>query len=263
VSLNGTPSVTVAGTANVSVAPGALVGIDPAANAVQLAGTPSVAISGTPTVSVAQLPPVALAGTPTVSVAQLPPVALAGTPAVSVAQLPPVALAGTPTVAVAQLPPVSISGQPSVNVASMPQVQLANDTNNPLWVRNLDEPARQPFQQTIFTQFASGDPFSQDVAVTIPAGATLVVEFVSAVGVMPAGQSLRIHIETPNTTHYLLASRQGVTAGNPNTEDFVASQQLRLYFTKNDPLTIKCARADSTTGTGYAYVTLSGYLYNP
>jgi len=95
-------------------------------------------------------------------------------------------------------------------------------------------------------------------SVDIPAGKTLVVEFVSVYGVVPAGEQLtRLIVTSPRGGGAdLLWNFQ---ASERDRDIFVASQQIRLYA--RDSLGVSVDR-DLAVGTGVINVLVNGYLVN-
>ncbi len=79
---------------------------------------------------------------------------------------------------------VSTTGAP--RAIAGPTVTVENTVANPVGVVSADNPARNPFQMSV-----GGKPFNTAVLVfTVPAGQRLVVDFFSAEGVVPVGQTV-------------------------------------------------------------------------
>ena len=63
------------------------------------------------------------------------------------------------------------------------------DPTNPLSIRDVDNPARQPFRKSVFVSFPDGATFAAiNPGINPPAGKRLVIEAVSASGNIPSGQ---------------------------------------------------------------------------
>ena len=126
---------------------------------------------------------------------------------------------------------------------------------------NVLPPPPQPFQRPLDITMESGQT-SSSASVPIPAGKTVVVEFVSARAVFPAGEQLvRFVLFTPNFinpmgTADLLWNFQ---ASNGNTDFFVTSQQIRLYG--RDRLEAVVSR-DVGAGAAVIRANVIGYLVN-
>jgi hypothetical protein len=116
-----------------------------------------------------------------------------------------------------------------------------------------------PFQRVIVVSIDRGS-LDNSQTIAIPAGKTLVVEFVSAIVNLPAGEQV---------TRLGLATR-GIGLGNvdllPNflasendRDFFVASLQIRLYA--KDELVASVSR-DVGAGAGQANVNVIGYFVN-
>ncbi|TMP93663.1 MAG: hypothetical protein E6L08_05070 [Verrucomicrobia bacterium] len=131
-----------------------------------------------------------------------------------------------------------------VQAAQPPDIQNVNVFNT-------------PFQRFLIIAIAPGLTGTGD-SVDIPAGKTLVVEFVSVYGVVPAGEQLtRLIVTSPRGGGaYLLWNFQ---ASERDRDIFVASQQIRLYA--RDSLGVSVDR-DLAVGTGVINVLVNGYLVN-
>src|SRR5436190_65074 len=78
-----------------------------------------------------------------------------------------------------------------VNVVNTPNVNVVNTPDNPMPVRDVDNPARQPFQAEAVGGFADGASTTDDIPITtVPAGKLLVIEHVSVFGAMLPGQRM-------------------------------------------------------------------------
>lgn len=136
-------------------------------------------------------------------------------------------------------------------------------TNTPLFMRDVDNPARQPFQMGFPFTMNSG---TQQVfqSFTVPAGKRLVIEYVSmGSGSVPVGQHLFIIITTTvgavGAFHFVAVTPQG-SIPPPNAADtFVASQPMRVYADPGTTVTIQMQR-DSADGACGPNLTVSGYL---
>ena len=224
-------------------------------------GTSSVVVVN----STQQPVPVSILDTPSINIANTPSITLSGTPSVSLAPGASVSIANTPSVSLANTPNVNVANTPTVNVGNQPTVTVVTSTPAPLLARDVDNPARQPFQ----AQLSFGLPFGQTGVISpvtvVPAGKQLVVEHVSVAGYMPTGQKLlQVAIWTTvggiSGEHVLTVSPQGTDSGGVN-DFFTVSQDLRLY---SDPgSTIYCSGVrDNSTSTGNIAGTISGYLVN-
>src|SRR5439155_10253743 len=118
----------------------------------------------------------------------------------------------------------------NVNVVNTPNVNVVNTTASPVPVRDVDNPARQPFQAQVVGGFADGAATTGDIPITtVPAGKLLVIEHVSVFGRMLPGQKMvRATIQTGDFSTYLRISPQGSNAGG--TRDyFVGSEQVICF----------------------------------
>jgi hypothetical protein len=152
---------------------------------------------------------------------------------VNVVNTPNVNVVNTPTVQAQQ------SGVWDVGITGMPTVQVANTAQAPVLGRDVDEPARQPFQRSGVLSFAAGETTST-VEFTVPANKRLVIEYVSA----------KITLDEP-LTWFSVHTNAGSSGGThffapttfPNFPDgYVVSQQTRLYANQGSPVTIEARR---------------------
>lgn len=74
----------------------------------------------------------------------------------------------------------STTGAPRAIADAVKDVIVDNTVANPVGVVNADNPARNPFQTSVFKPFNTAVP-----VFTVPAGKRLVVDFFSAEGVVP------------------------------------------------------------------------------
>ena len=150
----------------------------------------------------------------------------------------------------------------NVNVVNTPNVNVANTTDSPVPVRDVDNPARQIVVQTAgLTGFSNGSDFGGVTILTVPAGKRLIIEHVSVFGEMLPGQKMvQALIVTNFSDTYLRISAQGSNAGG-SKDYFVASEQVscRAFAqTQVEGIVLR----DSTVGDNVNSVrfTISGYL---
>ncbi|HWN99211.1 MAG TPA: hypothetical protein VNS63_08075, partial [Blastocatellia bacterium] len=122
---------------------------------------------------------------------------------------------------------------------------------SPLVVRDLDNPALQPFVATLLSVNPNTSFF------TVPSGKRLVIEYVSGQGTLPTGDKLlfvRLQINTGGSTvfHRFLPVLTG-TEGNVDV--FLVSQQTRLYAEPGSSVILSGPPANTIFS-----VTVSGYL---
>ncbi len=180
-----------------------------------------------------------------------------------------VGITGTPTVNAQQSGSwtVGITGTPTVGLAGGSSILVDNNAANPVPVRDVDNPARQPFQASGSTVVNAGFDdscrFGLLTLTTVPAMKQLVIEDVSFWGGLPAGQRF-LQVTVNNTAggtpmrHYLPVALQATDISG-TFDAFAASQPVRWYA---DPETdvFACFVRNATAGTGSAHWTISGYL---
>jgi hypothetical protein len=152
---------------------------------------------------------------------------------------------------------VNVLNTPTVNVATMPPLLIDSSTTNPVLVKDVDNPARQPFTFHEVRTYNFGEP--QTFSFQVPTGKRLVIEQVSVLisggvtnlrvvvsTIFPAGQS--------NSFHFL-----GTQVIQPDNAEFIASSQMRCYADEGTTALIALYRYFTGLSAG-AEVTVSGYL---
>ena len=168
--------------------------------------------------------------------------------------------------------PVQVQGTPNVNIAKMPTigidtsrntVQVGNTTASPVLVRDVDNPARQPFQAGVnVTLNQPTAAFVQTVAI-VPAGKRLVIEYVSAIADVPVDQKVVISVLCQNlsasraVSHVFPVTPQGTFPGP--IDRLVASESTRIYVEPEDSVNFIVNR-NSAAGTANCLFSISGYL---
>ena len=151
----------------------------------------------------------------------------------------------------ALLPIAQAAPSPSnVNVVNTPDVNVVNTTASPVPVRDVDNPARQPFHAEAVGGFADGASTTGGLLIpTVPAGKRLVIEHVSVFGAMLPGQKMvrtRVMYRFSVFGHSLVISAQGSNADG-SSDYFVASEPVRFYA--GDGLVSWEAERNSVAGT--------------
>ena len=155
----------------------------------------------------------------------------------------------------------------NVNVVNTPNVSVVNTTASPVPMRDVDNPARQPFQAQVRGGFADGASSTGDITIaTVPAGKRLVIEHVSAFGTMLPTQKVinggsNVPWHDPFSTIVLQYQWHSQGSNADGSRDyFVVSEALRVYA---NPGAISCfAERNSVAGANPDSVTftISGYF---
>ena len=170
----------------------------------------------------------------------------------------PVSAQGTTNIAGS----VSVSNTPNVNIANSPTVTLNNSAANPLMVRDVDNPARQAFQNQISFNVPQASLTCLPIA-TVPGGKRLVIEYASL--------SAFLNIFGDETVPF--AFLEVVPASGPpqhfqldvdqtsNPHAYRVAQQVRFYA--DSPSVQFCVQVDGTNGgPANAIASVSGYFVN-
>jgi hypothetical protein len=165
----------------------------------------------------------------------------------------------TPAVLAQQSGPWSVGIDSSANAVKI-------DTTNPLPVRDVDNPARQPF---VFFMAAAlnhwfGTAPNIDLQFSVPAGKRLVIEQISIEADLTptASQELRGAVRTSVGGSFYDYAFVGTDSGQDGIfEDFIASSQMKSYADPGTAVQIFVTRNDTSGGSAdKAEVNLSGYL---
>jgi|SRR5215813_2140934 len=121
------------------------------------------------------------------------------------------------------------SGVWNVGINGTPTVTVGNSVTNPLFVRNVDEPARSPFQssQNILFTTVSGTAFF-----AVPDGRVTVIEHVSMSGAVETGGTVQAFVRCFGGTgdgevnHSLVLAPAGDVNG---LTQYSASQPIKCY----------------------------------
>ncbi|PYL50331.1 MAG: hypothetical protein DMF33_13090 [Verrucomicrobia bacterium] len=164
----------------------------------------------------------------------------------------------------ALLPIAQAAPSPSnVNVVNTPNVNVVNTPASPVPVRDVDNPAKQPFQAEAMGGFADGASTTGDIPITtVPAGKRLVIEHVSVFGTMLPGQKMVRAVMHRFSVfgHSLVISAQGSNADG-SSDYFVASELIRFYDNDGLPVAWEAER-DSSAGANLAGIDINcdGYF---
>ena len=154
----------------------------------------------------------------------------------------------------------AISGD--VTVVNTPNVLVGNTAAAPVLARDVDNPARTPWQMSAQVTFAS--PSFQEVATfnpPIPAGKVFVIEFATAQANLPTGQRVRFILFTDVgytlVQHYFAPTFVGTDF---TVDNLVMSQPTRLYAIAAP--TVNATRFADNADSGFVNFSLSGHLLN-
>lgn len=173
----------------------------------------------------------------------------------------PVIAQGTTNVAVQNVPTVKAqqNGAWNVGITGTPTVQLDDSATNPVFVRDVDRPTAQPFQQEVIVTVNDGES-GQNGFIIVPAGKLFVIEHVSALGSAPTDQTIDnvgvlTHIlpDLSQRQHYLNITKQESAGVN----FYRVSQQVKLYG--NGSVGVRFSRFPAV-GTVTFRFTVSGYF---
>jgi len=123
------------------------------------------------------------------------------------------------------------------------------DPAAPVLVRDVDNPARQPFEGSAFFALPFGQSQVFKPITTVPAGKVLVIEEVSAAARLSANDRLvTFAIYSSGPFHYLLPNDEGTDDSGRHV--FTVSQHVRFYFTEGMQVSCFVERTDTATQPG-------------
>ena len=155
------------------------------------------------------------------------------------------------------------SGTWNVGINGTPTVIVGNSAQNPLFVRDVDESGRIPFQ---ISQNVSFGVVSFTAFLPIPDGKIAVIEHVSTSGGLqgtgPVQGFVRCFNGTQEVNHSLVLTQQGVNEANGFTF-YAASQPIKCYASGGpDHLSIHVQTGNFQNAQPIWVAAASGYLVN-
>lgn len=125
-------------------------------------------------------------------------------------------------------------------------------------VRDVDNPARSPYQDVVSIVLPNGQVSGQAVLPAVPAGKQLVIEYVSASGYFALGQSafLQVGMSESSVMHYVPLLQRFNTGVRTR---IIGGQETRIYVEAGKQPRIAVVR-DGTTGDALVDVAISGYF---
>lgn len=125
-------------------------------------------------------------------------------------------------------------------------------------VRDVDNPARSPYQDVVRVVLPNGQVSGQAVLPAVPAGKQLVIEYVSASGYFTLGQSafLQVGMGESAVMHYVPLLQRFNTGMRTR---IIGGQETRIYIEAGKRPRISVVR-DGTTGDAIVDVAISGYF---
>ncbi len=154
---------------------------------------------------------------------------------------------------------VSIAGTPSVTGT----ITVGNPTSSPVPVRAVDNPANQAFQAEDVLTLDAGVSNNIIVGPAVPAGKRLVIEHVSATGLLPAGAKLlRAEIGASLNGSFVFHRLVPALDGSIGTIDvFAMSTPMRMYADGGTSLHLLAVRDAFSIGSPASVdFSVSGYL---
>lgn len=130
-------------------------------------------------------------------------------------------------------------------------------------VKDVDNPSRQPFAaENPLNTFGAGSIESTATLLTVPAGKRAVIEHVSCINYLEAGNNfvrmeLRFRLGGVDQTHQFVNTRVGVSL-SPTLDVWSFSQPIRAYADPSTAISIYAIRR-STSGLGGIDCQISGH----
>ena len=128
-------------------------------------------------------------------------------------------------------------------------------------VRDVENPARRPFQASTLCTINPGDVFCLN-EFAVPANQLLVIETVSAIVNVPSGQTgwhaINVNHEPTNGVSFFMPAT--LISNDGTTLSFAVTQPMRAYAFPGTNVVGVASRSAPRTGSGSAITTISGYL---
>lgn len=157
----------------------------------------------------------------------------------------------------------------SVSLTGTPTVDVTNTESTPLFIRDLDNPARMPFRHQAELEIEAGisGVFFSPAPLDIPDGYRAMIDYVGVFGEMPVGQILTSVSVSPKLDGTAKRDFIGTTFGG--TGPSVASGTVDIYFANTeyhaavepgDNNLYVGAMRSSGAGNAKIYFTLDGHF---
>jgi hypothetical protein len=163
--------------------------------------------------------------------------------------------------------PTTVTNTPAVTISGTPAVSVANGVATPLFVKNVDDPARQPFARDCAVEGFDSLGRGTCSFEAVPSGKRWVIETMSGqlsldAGVKPIHIDLQLCSAGYATDNYFPAVFQGTSAFFFG-DNFTVNQPVRLY--SDNVLgchgsTFVNLLVSNATPDGSAFFILSGHL---
>jgi len=155
--------------------------------------------------------------------------------------------------------PVNVKG--TLSLAPNSSVNIGNPAGTPVLMSDIDNAARNPFQTQVQVNFGDGDA-TDSASFTVPDGEELVIQYVSTLVDVPAGEKVLCSVETiggcHDVTHQGFATTVARSPG-AGMDELSGGQLTTIYADPSSMVTIACSRGP-TTGAITTTVNVSGYL---
>ena len=186
------------------------------------------------------------------------PTTIQNTPSVNIANTPSVSVTGTPTVSITGTPSVSVSGTPTVAVSNLPTGAAGPASLAGIITKNLDEPARQPVQQSLTCSTVAAGVNTCTATYMVPAGKRLVIEYLQLISIDLSGSATSLYqitttVQGMNVTYYYPPGP--APAGN----NHISEHLVRIYADPGSTVQLQGTET-SNTGTVTFLLQLSGYF---
>ena len=157
---------------------------------------------------------------------------------------------------------VNVVNTPTVNAQQSGSWNVKIDDTDPLPVRDVDNPVRQPFEASIGVNIPDQNFGAFREVATVPAGTTLVLEHISIESRMQNQKLASAFVQSESQVgfgpeHHLIITDQGMDF--LGREVSIVSQDIRLYFRAGAKVIVTVER-NSTVGLSGFSVARSGYL---
>ena len=185
-----------------------------------------------------------------------------GRPSTPVQIVSPVPVPITGNVGLSGSAEVQVTNTPTVSISGTPAVTIGNAATAPVNVRNVDNPAHQPVEINFDENMdeGAGQTFCPIAVYTVPAGKTLVIEYVNFFGIGPGSpvESLGFSIQGSFVDYVFITEQRGHS--QIGSLFYTVNEPTRIYFGPSATVSLCAFRGSVKTGFMTARAKLSGHL---
>jgi hypothetical protein len=149
--------------------------------------------------------------------------------------------------------PVTLKSPSPVPVTLQGTAQI--DTSSPIPVRDVSNPALQPFRASTIDSLDDGTDLGSAGLTTVPAGKRLVIDFVTAAAFLQSGQRASLQITVNGSTWPIAFTQVNLV----DKVQMTATQGVQIILEPEETLGIRFTRDGGRSGVANVDVRVSGH----